>query len=343
MPNPRVIFQVWGNGRTTPFDDRHIRAKVEELEQSKEDKQKIASIVEDTEKMLKTIGEKLSVGLADTERVLHSVIRMGSFPKGTMLKGETLLEMILLFKHKPTIKNMTEVFCMLKEHELASNFVIEQDCANAMLRLTKAGQEGSTYVMQMYISSDEYAKLDEMKTDPDPVDILPSSKCLEYLTRLRQAQFFQSCAHPMPNTVPVARVFKNLIASDSTWGEFSSWATELLVEKAAESAPYPCTAGDLIRRVFTSLACGLLLPGNPGLADPTNKNEDTVAHLTRQEREDITYKAQHALRLIAFNQVHVVLGIDKIERTKHAEKATTETKPEELNGVAKTEIPALDA
>ena len=35
MPNPRVIFQVWGNGRTTPFDDRHIRAKVEELEQSK--------------------------------------------------------------------------------------------------------------------------------------------------------------------------------------------------------------------------------------------------------------------------------------------------------------------
>ena len=59
---------------------------------------------------------------------------------------------------------MTEVFCMLKEHELASNFVIEQDCANAMLRLTKAGQEGSTYVMQMYISSDEYAKLDEMKS-----------------------------------------------------------------------------------------------------------------------------------------------------------------------------------
>jgi hypothetical protein len=53
------------------------------------------------------------------------------------------------------------------------------------------------------------------------------------------------------------------------------------------------------------LACGLLLPGNPGLADPTNKNEDTVAHLTRQEREDITYKAQHALRLIAFNVSYI--------------------------------------
>jgi len=49
------------------------------------------------------------------------------------------------------------------------------------------------------------------------------------------------------------------------------------------------------------LASGIVLPGNAGLSDPTSGGEDIVAHLTKQEREDITYKAQHALRLIAFN------------------------------------------
>ena len=55
-----------------------------------------------------------------------------------------------------------------------------------------------------------------------------------------------------------------------------------------------------MRRVFTTLASGLILPGNPGLNDPVNGG-DAVAKLTNQEREDITYKSQYALRLVAFN------------------------------------------
>jgi len=49
------------------------------------------------------------------------------------------------------------------------------------------------------------------------------------------------------------------------------------------------------------------------LLDPCEKEPvDVLGHITDQEREDITSSAQHALRLIAYNQVYKILGIDRI-------------------------------
>ena len=49
------------------------------------------------------------------------------------------------------------------------------------------------------------------------------------------------------------------------------------------------------------------------LLDPCEKEAvDVLGHITDQEREDITSSAQHALRLIAYNQVYKILGIDRI-------------------------------
>ena len=57
--------------------------------------------------------------------------------------------------------------------------------------------------------------------------------------------------------------------------------------------------------------------GGPGLYDPCEKEAcDAAAGLTNQEREDITASAQHALRLIAFRQVHKVLGMDPLPAPK---------------------------
>lgn len=71
--------------------------------------------------------------------------------------------------------------------------------------------------------------------------------------------------------------------------------------------------GDALRRVFECIASGILLPGGPGLYDPCEKEpRDCAAELSAQEREDITASAQHALRLIAFRQIHKVLGMDPL-------------------------------
>jgi hypothetical protein len=49
------------------------------------------------------------------------------------------------------------------------------------------------------------------------------------------------------------------------------------------------------------------------LIDPCEKEQvDVIAHITDQEREDIASSAQHALRLIAYNQIYKILGIDRL-------------------------------
>lgn len=61
------------------------------------------------------------------------------------------------------------------------------------------------------------------------------------------------------------------------------------------------------------------LAGSPGLLDPCEREPvDALAGLTDQAREDITASAQHALRLVAFRQIHKVLGMDPLPPPKFA-------------------------
>uniref|UniRef100_A0A8C4IN23 Zinc finger RNA-binding protein n=1 Tax=Dicentrarchus labrax TaxID=13489 RepID=A0A8C4IN23_DICLA len=71
--------------------------------------------------------------------------------------------------------------------------------------------------------------------------------------------------------------------------------------------------GDALRRVFECISSGILLPGGPGLVDPCEKKPvDTLTAMGEQQREDITSSAQFALRLLAFRQIHKVLGMDPL-------------------------------
>uniref|UniRef100_A0A0B7B826 DZF domain-containing protein n=1 Tax=Arion vulgaris TaxID=1028688 RepID=A0A0B7B826_9EUPU len=96
---------------------------------------------------------------------------------------------------------------------------------------------------------------------------------------------------------------------------------ELLVEKCISTGGASMAPGDSLRRVFECIASGILLPGGPGLYDPCEKEPyDVSATLTHQQREDITALAQHTLRLIAFRQIHKVLGMDPLPTPKFAAK-----------------------
>ena len=113
------------------------------------------------------------------------------------------------------------------------------------------------------------------------------------------------------------RILRDLCQRVPTWTPLNEWAMELLVEKCVASGGPNMSPGDALRRVFECIASGLLLPGGPGLQDPCEKDPiDAATSLTNQEREDITASAQHALRLIAFRQIHKVLGMDPLPAPK---------------------------
>uniref|UniRef100_A0A8C4IGY4 Spermatid perinuclear RNA-binding protein n=1 Tax=Dicentrarchus labrax TaxID=13489 RepID=A0A8C4IGY4_DICLA len=69
------------------------------------------------------------------------------------------------------------------------------------------------------------------------------------------------------------------------------------------------------------LASGILLPGGPGLHDPCEKEPtNTLANMTDQQAEAITYSAQHALRLMAFGQIYKVLEMEPLPSNKPSQK-----------------------
>ena len=96
------------------------------------------------------------------------------------------------------------------------------------------------------------------------------------------------------------------------------------------SAGVPLSPGDALRRVFEALAGGILLPDSPGFLDPCEKEPmDAAQGLTSQQREDVTSSSQHALRLIAFRQVHKVR-----ENTRTGERPMKPKRKEFYSGKA---------
>ncbi|PSN31605.1 Zinc finger RNA-binding protein [Blattella germanica] len=127
----------------------------------------------------------------------------------------------------------------------------------------------------------------------------------------------QARATGLQSCVMVIRILRDLCQRVPTWAPLNSWAMELLVEKVISSAAQPLSPGDALRRIMEALASGILLPGGPGLLDPCEKDpSDAAGNMSPQQREDITASAQHALRLIAFRQIHKVLGMDPLPPPK---------------------------
>ncbi|KAJ4931765.1 hypothetical protein JOQ06_010205 [Pogonophryne albipinna] len=159
----------------------------------------------------------------------------------------------------------------------------------------------------------------------DPPDVLDRQKCLTALASLRHAKWFQARANGLRSCVIVIRTLRDLCARVPTWAPLRGWPLELICEKAIGTGNRPMGAGEALRRVLECLASGILMSEGAGIADPCEKEPtDAIGHLDRQQSEDITASAQHALRLSAFGQLHKVLGMDPLP-SKMPKKPRSET------------------
>uniref|UniRef100_A0A4W5LZ20 Zinc finger RNA-binding protein n=1 Tax=Hucho hucho TaxID=62062 RepID=A0A4W5LZ20_9TELE len=254
------------------------------------------------------------------------VMRVGVLAKGLLLCGDNNVNLVLLCSEKPTKNLLSRIVEHLpkqltlvtsEEYEVKGSI---QDCS---IILTSGADPKMTVTITLTSPS---IREEETPTTPpprdgdvtwglvrDPADVLDRLKCLDALAALRHAKWFQARANGLQSCVIVIRILRDLCQRVPTWSAFPSWALELLVEKAISSASGPLSPGDALRRVFECISSGILLPGGPGLVDPCEKNlTDTLTAMEEQHREDITSSAQFALRLLAFRQIHKVLGMDPL-------------------------------
>ncbi|XP_073443655.1 interleukin enhancer-binding factor 3 isoform X2 [Dendrobates tinctorius] len=332
-------------------DDRHVMAKHSVVYPTQEELEAVQNMVSHTERALKAVSdwidqqEKVNTGecvqpepvpaeepteegkegneskaAENSTRTLRGVMRVGLVAKGLLLKGDLDLELVLLCKDKPTISllkkvsdNLVVQFATVSEEKYDVLPNIRE--ATIVIKNTKEPQLTLNIRLTSTLVREEVEKMSagETLSISDPPDVLDRQKCLAALASLRHAKWFQARANGLKSCVVVIRVLRDLCTRVPTWEPLRGWPLELLCEKAIGTANRPMGAGEAFRRVLECLSSGILMPDGPGLHDPCEKEStDALGHLERQQREDITHSAQHALRLSAFGQLHKVLGMDSL-------------------------------
>uniref|UniRef100_A0A8C3HBP8 Interleukin enhancer binding factor 3 n=1 Tax=Chrysemys picta bellii TaxID=8478 RepID=A0A8C3HBP8_CHRPI len=330
-------------------DDRHVMAKHSAVYPTQEELEAVQNMVSHTERALKAVSdwideqEKVSGEQPEPEametaaeeenkeggdqkaaehltRTLRGVMRVGLVAKGLLLKGDLDLELVLLCKEKPTTGLLDKVAENLGV-QLATitedKYEIIQSVSEAAIIIKNTQEPPLTLTIHLTspVVREEMEKLlaGETLSVNDTPDVLDRQKCLAALASLRHAKWFQARANGLKSCVIVIRVLRDLCTRVPTWGPLRGWPLELLCEKSIGTANRPMGAGEALRRVLECLASGIVMPDGSGIYDPCEKEAtDAIGHLDRQQREDITQSAQHALRLAAFGQLHKVLGMDPL-------------------------------
>ncbi|XP_054717148.1 zinc finger RNA-binding protein-like isoform X2 [Uloborus diversus] len=338
--------------RPDSVDDRHVMAKHTLIYPKEEELNAVQKIITNTEKALKLVSdyltekaEKKEVPKATTEtkdvkpvenkdskekdssqpyRVLKGVMRVGVLAKGLVLTGDLNVQLVVMCAEKPTRTLLERVMENLPK-QLSTvapddKYEVQRCLEEAAILVSSASDQKITVTVTLTSPVMREATNDgnaSGETVKDPPDVLDRQKCLDALAALRHAKWFQARASGLQSCVMVIRILRDLCQRVPTWSRLNGWAMELLVEKVLSSSGQPLSPGDALRRVFEAIASGILLPGSSGLLDPCEKDPtDAAGNLTNQEREDITASAQHALRLIAFRQIHKVLGMDPLPPPK---------------------------
>ncbi|RVE68701.1 hypothetical protein OJAV_G00095430 [Oryzias javanicus] len=314
--------------RPDSSDDRYVMTKHAAIYPSEDELQSIQKIVSITERALKLVsdiiteqeGVKEEDKEAQKDRALKGVMRVGVLAKGLLLRGDKNVNLVLLCSEKPTKTLLSAILEHLPKQLTVvtpEKYEVKGSIQEAAIVLTSCGDPKMqvTITLTSPVIREEAGREGDVTSGlvKDPADVLDRQKCLDALAALRHAKWFQARANGLQSCVIIIRILRDLCQRVSTWSPFPGWAMELLVEKAISSASAPLSPGDALRRVFECISSGILLPGGPGLMDPCEKKPvDTLLSLGEQEREDITSSAQFALRLLAFRQIHKVLGMDPL-------------------------------
>ncbi|KAG8011619.1 Zinc finger RNA-binding protein, partial [Nibea albiflora] len=317
--------------RPDSSDDRYVMTKHAAIYPSEDELQSIQKIVSITERALKLVSDIITdqdkAKEEDQEkkepskdRSLKGVMRVGVLAKGLLLRGDKNVNLVLLCSEKPTKSLLTRIVEHLPKQltmVTPEKYEVKGSIQEAAIILTSCTEPKMqvTITLTSPVIREENGQDGDVTSGmvKDPADVLDRQKCLDALAALRHAKWFQARANGLQSCVIIIRILRDLCQRVPTWSPFPGWAMELLVEKAISSASAPLSPGDALRRVFECISSGILLPGGPGLVDPCEKKPvDTLTPMGEQQREDITSSAQFALRLLAFRQIHKVLGMDPL-------------------------------
>uniref|UniRef100_A0A7N6FLF0 Spermatid perinuclear RNA-binding protein n=1 Tax=Anabas testudineus TaxID=64144 RepID=A0A7N6FLF0_ANATE len=313
--------------RSFSNDDRHVMAKHSTIYPSSQELEAVQTLVSTVERALKHVSDWLDQSNSteeddpgdeesNTGGVLCGVIRIGLVAKGLLIKGDMDLELVLMCRDKPT-QTLLDTVC----HNLPTQI---EKLTEEKYEVTSSLPEAAILVRattEPKLTLKITLTSPRVEAEEEEGEVLDRHRCLLALAALRHAKWFQARVNGLKSCVIILRILRDMCNRHSVWEPLKGWPLELICEKAIATCNRPLGAGEALRRVMECLASGILLPGGPGLHDPCEKEPtNTLANMTDQQAEAITYSAQHALRLMAFGQIYKVLEMEPLPSNKPSQK-----------------------
>uniref|UniRef100_A0A8C6Q8J3 Spermatid perinuclear RNA-binding protein n=1 Tax=Nothobranchius furzeri TaxID=105023 RepID=A0A8C6Q8J3_NOTFU len=317
--------------RSFSNDDRHVMTKHSTIYPSSQELEAVQTLVSTVECALKHVSDWLDQSTGETEQeqgcsaggVLCGVMRVGLVAKGLLIKGDMDLELVLMCRDKPT-QTLLDTVCQNLPTQIQKlteeKYEVTSSSPEAAILVQTTAEPKLTLKIALTsptMREDDYQEEEEEEEE----EVLDRHRCLLALAALRHAKWFQARVNGLKSCVIVLRILRDMCNRHPVWEPLKGWPLELICEKAIATCNRPLGAGEALRRVIECLASGILLPGGPGLHDPCEKEPtDTLASMSHQQAEGITFSAQHALRLMAFGQIYKVLEMEPLPSNKPSQK-----------------------
>uniref|UniRef100_A0A3Q3XRB2 Spermatid perinuclear RNA-binding protein n=1 Tax=Mola mola TaxID=94237 RepID=A0A3Q3XRB2_MOLML len=319
------FFPIQRSFRSFSNDDRHVMAKHSTIYPSSQELEAVQTLVSTVECALKHVSDWLDqssgghvqsrVDKSSGGGMLCGVMRIGLVAKGLLIKGDMDLELVLMCRVKPT-QTLLDTVChnlpaqiekLTEEKYVVSSSVPE---AAILVRTTTEPE------LTLKITLTSPAMREDEEEEEEDVEEMENGEEEEEEEEEEEAR-----VNGLKSCVIVLRILRDMCNRHLTWEPLKGWPLELICEKAIATCNRPLGAGEALRRVMECLASGILLPGGPGLHDPCEKEPtNTLANMTDQQAEAITFSAQHALRLMAFGQIYKVLEMEPLPSNKQPQK-----------------------
>ncbi|CAI5438672.1 unnamed protein product [Caenorhabditis angaria] len=310
--------------RLNVLDERHFEEKHGLLHPGEEYVFKLEKFILETEKVLKSVSEDVETnrvlfeqtknideGEIESEenkptntRILQGVMRVGLYAKNIFIKGDDLIELVVVSTPIPTTELVQYIKQSFGTHtQLLS---IENDEASDASLIIKHPEIENVRI-RVFLTSPTLREI----ADDSEIACADHKSCLTALSYLRRAKWFAARCLPLKSCQPVLRVFRELRKRSAVWGYLNDHTIELLVEKILSSYPCPLSPADGFKTILEAISVGLVCTGI--LYDPCEKEQINIFDsMSEEQKLEVTSTAQTALRLIAFNQMYQVLSMTRL-------------------------------
>ncbi|XP_015119247.1 interleukin enhancer-binding factor 2 [Diachasma alloeum] len=238
---------------------------------------------------------------------LEELRKVGSFKKGTMIKGHNVADIVVILKTLPT-KTAVEalgnkVYTDLKTVNPKDVFRLVQTERGFDI----ANNEATVRILITTL----HQNLRKLESEQH-VDV---KICQGHLAAIRHSGWFEENAHHTSIKILI-RLLRDLRTRFEGFEPLSPWMLDLLAHNAIMNNPgrQALPINQAYRRVLQLLSSGLFLPGSAGISDPCEGGNIRVhTAMTLEQQDLVCLTAQTLLRVLAHGGFRPLLeGTNKL-------------------------------